>query len=136
MYRIQEFMKYQTMEDPNGIKFVLIPFIFPKFKSTSKCPVPTCNSCLSARSNKRPIGTKKNNIVPVKEVILSRNKYKPVYLVSAYQFLVNTPGQFTTGYGLYYSSSFFHGGTLYNDAVTGIVWVENQLYLGASEAVL
>ena len=47
--------------------------------------------------------------------------------MSADQFLVNTPGWLPTGYGLEYSSYRFHGGTLYNDADTGIIWVENQV---------
>ena len=41
-----------------------------------------------------------------------------------------------TGYGRESSSYRFHGGTLYNDADTSIIWVENQVSLGASETVL
>ena len=36
MYHIQELMKYQTMEYPNGNKVFLPPVIFPKLISTSK----------------------------------------------------------------------------------------------------
>ena len=39
------------------------------------------------------------------------------------QFLVNTPGRLSTGYLRESYSSRFRGGTLYNDAVTGIFWV-------------
>ena len=56
--------------------------------------------------------------------------------MSTYQFVVNTPGQLTTGYGQDYFSYQFHGVTLYNYAATGIIWVENQVSLGASETVL
>ena len=76
------------------------------------------------------------NYLPEKECILSRDKDKPVYLVSADQFLVNTPGLFTTGYG---RESYFyrsHGGTLNNDSTTSIIWDENKVSLGASETVL
>ena len=52
------------------------------------------------------------------------------------QFVVNTPGQFSTGYGRKYYSSHFHGGTLYNNSADGIIWVENQVSLEASETVL
>ena len=44
MYNNQELMKEQSMKDTNGNKVVLPPIIFPKFKSTSKCPVPACTS--------------------------------------------------------------------------------------------
>ena len=53
-----------------------------------------------------------------------------------YQFVVNIPGRFPTGYGREYFSSRFHGGTLYNDDASGIILVENQVSLGASETVL
>ena len=51
-------------------------------------------------------------------------------------FVVNTPVRLPTGYGLDSSSSHFHVGTLYNDAATGIISVENRVSLGASERVL
>ena len=41
--------------------------------------------------------------------------------MSAYQFVVNTPCYFPTGYGQESSSSVFYGGTLYNDAATSII---------------
>ena len=40
------------------------------------------------------------------------------------------------GYGKYPSSYRFHVGTLYNDSATSIIWVENQVSLGASETFL
>ena len=124
------------MEDPNGNKVVLPPVIFPKLKSTSKCPVPVCNSCLLARSKKRSTGTKKQTIVPEKGVILSCDKYNPRYFVSVDHFVANTSVWLSTVYVQEPSSYLFHGGTLYNDSATGIIWVENQVSLGASETVL
>ena len=56
--------------------------------------------------------------------------------MSADQFVVDTPGWLSTGYVKEYSSSRFHGGTLYNDDSTGIIWVENKVPLGDSETVL
>ena len=79
---------------------------------------------------------KKQTILPKKEGILSLDKNKPGYLVSVDQFVVNTPGRLSNGYIQESSSSRFHEGTLYNDSDTGIIWVENQVSLGASETVL
>ena len=56
--------------------------------------------------------------------------------MSADQFVVNTPGRLPSGYGREAPSSRFQGGTIYNDAATGIIWVENQASLGANETVL
>ena len=32
-------------------------------------------------------------------------------------------------------NNIFHGGTIYNDAASGIIWVENQVSLGANETI-
>ena len=50
--------------------------------------------------------------------------------------MVNTPGHLPNGYIQESSSCHFYGGALYKDSATGIIWVENQVYLGASETVL
>jgi len=136
MYRIQELMREQTMEEPNGTKSILPPIICPRHPSATSCPVPACTSCILARAKKRATGTKKQKAVKEKDGILSRDQYKPGDLVSADQFVVNTPGRLPTGYGREASSSRFHGGTIYNDAATGIIWVENQVSLGANETVM
>ena len=54
----------------------------------------------------------------------------------AWIFVVNNTGQLPTGYGQEYSSSRFHGGTLYSDDATSIIWVENQVSLGSIEIFL
>ena len=123
------------MQDTNGDKVVLPPVIRPKLKPTSKSPVPAFTPCLLAGSKKISIVTKKKTIVPEKEVITFRDKHKPVDLVSEDKFVVDTPGQFPTGYGRESYSSCFRGSNLYNDAATGIIWFENQLSLGSSETV-
>ena len=56
--------------------------------------------------------------------------------MSADQLVGNTPGCLPTGCRLKSSYSQFHGGTLHNYSATVIIWVENQLYLGASETFL
>ena len=95
-----------------------------------------CTSLLLERSRKRSSRTKKKTILPEKEGILSLDKYKPGDLVYIDQFVVNTPVKLTTGYGQESFYSQFIGVALYNDAATGIIWVENQVSLGASETVL
>ena len=116
-------MKEQIVEYPNENKFFLSSVIFPKFKSNSKFPVHGFSPCLLGQSNKISTGTKKQNIVPEKGGIVSFDKYKPVYMVSADHFVVNTPGRLPTGYGQESSYYRFCGGTLYNDDSTGIIWV-------------
>ena len=33
-------------------------------------------------------------------------------------------------------NSRFHGGTIYNDAASGLIWVENQVSLGSSDTIM
>ena len=49
---------------------------------------------------------------------------------------MNTPGQLVSGYGHEDNSNKFHGGTLFQDAPAGIIWVEFQVSLGAGETVM
>ena len=49
------------------------------------------------------------------------------------QFIVKTPGRLPTGYGREGHESRYHGQTIFNDAVCGAIWVENQVSLGARE---
>jgi len=56
--------------------------------------------------------------------------------VSTDQFVCRTPGQLPDGFGREGLSSCFNGGTIYNDAASGLIWVENQVSLGANETVM
>jgi hypothetical protein len=40
------------------------------------------------------------------------------------------------GYGSESKERRFRGGTIYNDAALGLIWVENQFSLGANETVM
>jgi hypothetical protein len=41
-----------------------------------------------------------------------------------------------SGYGREAKNDCYHGGTIFNDAGTGVIWVENQVSLGVGETVL
>lgn len=136
MYRIQEMMRKQKMEEPSGKISELPPIIKPKYKSTPNCNVPPCMSCQLARAKKRSTGVTKKKSVEEKEGILSRDKYKPGDMVSVDQFVVKTPGRQLKGYGREGENGRYHGGTIYNDAASGAIHVENQVTLGAGDTIL
>ncbi len=52
------------------------------------------------------------------------------------QFICKTHGRLPSGYGQESQDHCFQGGTIYNDAASGLIWVENQIYLGANETVM
>ena len=63
------------------------------------------------------------------------DEYKCDDFVSIDQFVVNTPGQLLTGYGQEGDNKCFNGGTIFHDAATGTIWVENQVSLGPGELI-
>ena len=50
--------------------------------------------------------------------------------------MVNTPGRLLNGFGKESSREKFHGGTIFQDAATGFIWVECQVSLGAGETLM
>ncbi len=56
--------------------------------------------------------------------------------MSTDQFVCRTPGRLPSGYGCEGTNSRFNGGTIYNDAASGLIWVENQVSLSASETIM
>lgn len=67
--------------------------------------------------------------------ILSANRYQPGDLVSMDQFVSGTPGRLFSGYGREPQHNRFQGGTIFNDAASGAIWVEHQVSLGAGETI-
>ena len=89
-----------------------------------------CTSCQLACVNKISPGVMKQKLSKVKEGDLERDKYKVGDLVFTDQFFVVFPGELLEGYGHESNNDRYHGGTVFNDAVSGIIWVENQVLLG------
>ena len=71
MHRIQEMMKPQRMEDPNGSKSVTDPIIQLKLTTSANCAVLVGKSCLLGIAKKRSPGVVKKKAVPDKMGIFS-----------------------------------------------------------------
>jgi hypothetical protein len=136
MYRVQELMWERTYEEPLGQPTVLPPNIKAKFPSAQNCVVPLCQSCLLACACKRTPNVKQTRDLPESEGALSRDQYVVGDFVSTDQFICWTPGCLPEGYGRESADCRFQGGTIYNDAASGLIWVENQVSLGANETVI
>ena len=67
---------------------------------------------------------------------MAKDKTEVGDFVSTDQFICNTTGRLPSGYGREASDRRFQGGTIYNDAASGLIWVENQISLGANETVM
>ena len=129
-------MNPQQVVEPDGTIYVINPVISPKLSTAATCAVPACESCLLGRAKKRSPGVSKAKHIPYKEGIIAREKYEVGDFVSTDKFIVYTPGRLLNGYGYKCRHNFCYGGTIYNDAASGLIWVENQVSLVANETVL
>ena len=76
MYRIQDLMHDQKMEEISVVT-TLFPFVInTKLKSTTKYAVPVCGIFQLARVNKIIPSVVKQKLTEVKEVYLSQDKYQ------------------------------------------------------------
>jgi hypothetical protein len=112
------------------------PIIKTKFASTSSCAIPKCQSCELAWAQQRSPKVKKVQSNLDSAGPISRNRLEVGDVVSTDQFVCRTPGWLSSDYGCESHNGRFHGGTIYNDAASGLVWVENQVSLGASETIM
>jgi hypothetical protein len=65
-----------------------------------------------------------------------RDQYNVGDFVSTDQFICKTPGHLPSRYGRESQDCRFQGGTIFNDAASGLIWVKNQVSLGANETVM
>ena len=104
------------------------------FASTSNCPVSKCTSCELVHAKKCSLQVVWQHAIKEKEGILALDKYQPGDFVSIDQLVVSTPGWLL--YGWEGDNNRFHGGIILNVATTDVIWVENQVFLGAGETII
>jgi hypothetical protein len=134
MSHIQELMVPHWAKDENGLQGVMPCVIMPAFKTAATCPISCCAACELARAHCLPTGATKQLAVDKKAGFLSANQYRVKDLVSMDQF-VSGSGRLFSSYGREAQHNQFHGGTIFNDAASGAIWVEHQVSLGASETI-
>jgi hypothetical protein len=119
----------------SGLQDMMPCVITPAFKTAATCPIPCCAACELGSARYHPTGTTKQLAVGEKAGILSANQYQVGDLVSMDKFVSGTPGWLFSGYGCEPQHNRFHGGTIFNDAAPGAIWVEHKVSLGAGETI-
>ena len=135
MKRIQEMMRPIEMREPSGETRIMDRVIAPKIKAAAKCPIPMCQSCQLARAKQRKPTVAKSKVIKANEGALTRDKYEVGDFVSLDQYVVKTPGRLPGGFGREADHNCFHGGTIFRDAASKYIHVQNQVSLGAGETV-
>jgi hypothetical protein len=124
VYQVQKIMRERTFEEPLGKCTVMPPIIKPNSLSAQNCVIPVCRSCLLACARKKTPNVKCSTVLPENEGALSHNRYEVGNFVSTDQFICITPGQLSEGYDHESKERCVQGGTVYNDAALGVIWVE------------
>jgi hypothetical protein len=71
-----------------------------------------------------------------REGAITRDQYNVGDFISTDQFICKKPGHLPTGYGHESQDCRFQGGTIFNDAASGLIWVKNQVSFGANKTVM
>jgi hypothetical protein len=136
MNHVQELMRKWYYKIPNSDDLVLPPILFTKNATTCCCTVPQCLACgLSAQKLRSP-NVKTSHANPAKDGILKFDQHEPGNKVFSDQFIVHTLGQRLDGYGRKGPKRSLHGGTLYTDAASNLIYVECQTSMGAGKTIM
>jgi hypothetical protein len=126
----------QQYEEPDDKTTILPAIIKPKFATAWNCVVWPCPLCLPARARKRSPMVLQMQALEDCEGALTRDQYEVGDVVSTDQFICMMPGHLPIRYGWESQHRRYQGSTIYNDAASGLIWVENQISLGANETVM
>jgi hypothetical protein len=136
MNHVQELMREWYYKIPISDDLVLPPILFTKNATARCCPVLRCLACgLSAQKLCSP-NVKTSHAIPAKDGIFKFNQYGPGDKVFSDQFTVHTPGRCLDGYGRKGPECSLHGGNLYTDVASNLIYVECQTSMGAGKTVM
>ena len=94
-----------------------------------------CAACNFSKQTRRPEGTVKQTIRVEKDGNLKKNHLRPGGLVSTDQFVSSVPGRLPHTFGKEKSHEKYTGGTIFVDEASGLMYVQNQVSLGAAETI-
>ena len=77
----------------------------------------------------------KSKAVPDEVGALSREQYETCDFVSLDQYVVKAPGCLPTGFGKESLTNMFHGRTIFRDASSKYIHIQNQVLLSAGKTV-
>ena len=105
-----------------------------------KCDAPLCVACRFGKAHRRPTPRVSTPILSIKDGgesgKLAQEHLKPGQCISVDQYQSKAKGRLWTSRGKTEESSMYSGGTIFVDHASGLIHVEHQVSLGASETVM
>ncbi|EJK66248.1 hypothetical protein THAOC_12847, partial [Thalassiosira oceanica] len=138
MQRIQRLMRPRKLKEPDGTTYELPPVIPTKHNAHScDIPVSCCTQMSSGR--RKSTGARISKVRPPRDEndeILRRPDLSVGDVVSCDQYVCSQVGRLELGFGREGDKRSYTGGTLYVESVSGFIWNQNQVSLGAAESLL
>ena len=103
--------------------------------TTCKTALCKCMACQMAKQVRRPTGTTVTKIRQGKDGVLKKNNLRPGGMISSDQFVSSLPGRLPNTYGKEKEKDKYTGGTVFIDEASSMIFVENQVSLGAAETL-
>ena len=103
--------------------------------STSKTALCKCMACQMAKQVRRPTGITVTKVRQGKDGALKKYNLRPGGMISSNQFVSSLPGRLPNTYGKENEKDKYTGGTVFIDEASSMIFVENQVSLGAAEII-
>ena len=113
----------------------LPPLVPTRLSQAKSCTPPKCAACILAKQHRRPTGSTKHTNVPDREMAIRRNDLKPGQMISTDQYVCTFPGRLPHTRGKEKASQQYHGGTIFYDHASSLIYCSHQVTLGAGDTV-
>ena len=114
---------------------VCTPCLTPNFKSLVSCELPQCCACNLAKARKQPTGSTTTTESPHGHHLNDSPHLQPGDLVSMDHYESAVRGRLWETFGKERPEHRYCGGTLFYDHASGLIFVQHQVSLGASDTI-
>ena len=124
-------MKVKTLKgDPSEP-----PLIPTKFATSARCDHPVCPACRMAKQRRRTPDTQLTKLDPNATMAIKEGDLKPGDCVSCDQYESRAPGRLLHSKSKGRGMQQYHGGSIYIDHASGLIFTRNQISLKSGETI-
>ena len=133
LMRERKWLSKSSLKSPLGEK----PIIIPKEVRAPTCDVSNllCSSCLSAKAKSRSPDISKTTKRSNKDMLLKQDHCTPGACVSIDHYASSAPGRLLHTFGRESSSDSYHGGSIFVDHASCLIYHHGQVSLRAGETI-
>ncbi len=111
------------------------PLVPTKYVSACRCDHPICPACRMAKQRRRTPDTQHTTVHPDAEMSIRREDLRPGDCVSCDQYESRAPGRLLLSKSKGRGALQYHGGSIYIDHASGLIFVRNQISMRSGETI-